>query len=150
MIFSPMFNTIKTRLSIAPLTIAPFSWGWDSNPSVPLIFHYLFPPHKQTLPMLSLRPTKPPYSLSRFNTSNAMINTWYRTSFRLETKSGYICRRSIQTLFSFHFLSSAYHLYAIDESNYLSPYVKVLIVSPQYGLRFFSSSILALYHFPHE
>jgi hypothetical protein len=106
-----MFNTVTTGLSIAPPTIAHFRWGWDSNPWVPLMLHYLFPPHRQTLPMFSLRPTKPPDSLSGFNTSanrsrrfcrnpmlstsNAMINTGYHTSFRLETKSGYICRRSI-------------------------------------------------------
>jgi hypothetical protein len=66
---------------------------------------------QQTLPLISLRSTKPPDSLSGFNTSanrsrrfcrnpmlstsSAMINTGYHTSFRLATKSGYICRRSI-------------------------------------------------------
>jgi hypothetical protein len=106
-----MFNTVTTGLSIAPPTIAHFRWGWDSNPWVPLMLHYLLPPHRQTLPMFSLRLTKPPDSLSGFNTStnrsrrfcrnpmlstsNTMINTGYRTSFRLETKSGYICRRSV-------------------------------------------------------
>jgi hypothetical protein len=75
------------------------------------MLHYLLPLHKQTLPMFSLRPTKPPDSLSGFSTSanrskrfcrnpmlstrSAMINTGYRTSFRLATKSGYICRRSV-------------------------------------------------------
>jgi hypothetical protein len=60
--------------------------------------------------MFSLRPTKPPDSLSGFNTStnrsmrfcrnpmlstsNAMINTGYHTSFRWETRSGYICRKN--------------------------------------------------------
>ena len=72
---------------------------------------YLLPPHRQTLPMFSLRSTKPPDSLSRFSTStnksrrfcrnpmrrtnNTTINTGYRTSFRMVTKSGYICRRSV-------------------------------------------------------
>jgi hypothetical protein len=58
-----------------------------------------------------MRPTKPPDSLRRFNTStnrpmrfcrkpilstsNAMINTWYCNSFRLETRSSYICRKSV-------------------------------------------------------
>jgi hypothetical protein len=64
-----MFNTVTTGLSIAPPTIAHFRWGWDSNPWVPLMLHYLLPPHRQTLPMFSLRPTKPPDSLSGFNTS---------------------------------------------------------------------------------
>jgi hypothetical protein len=106
-----MFNTVTTGLSIAPLAIAHFRWDWDSNPWVPLMLHYLLQPHRQTLPMFSLRPTNPPDSLSGFNTSSnrsmrfcrkpmlstssAMINTGYHTSFRLETRSGYICRRSI-------------------------------------------------------
>jgi hypothetical protein len=75
------------------------------------MLHYLLQPHRHTLPMFSLRPTKLQYSLRGFNTStnrsmrfcrkpmlstsNAMINTWYHTSFRLETNSGYICRRSV-------------------------------------------------------
>jgi hypothetical protein len=108
---SPMFNTITTGLYIAPLIIAHFRWGWDSNPWVPLMLHYLLQPNKQTLTMFSLRLTKPPDSLSVFNTStntsmrfcrkpmlstrSTMINIGYRTSFRLETRSGYICRKSI-------------------------------------------------------
>jgi hypothetical protein len=75
------------------------------------MLHYLLPPHRQNIPMFSLRPKNPPDSLSRFNTSanrsrifcrnpmlsmsNAMINTWYRTGFRLETTFGYIFRRSV-------------------------------------------------------
>jgi hypothetical protein len=106
-----MFNTITTWLSISPLAISHFRWDWDSNPWVPLMLHYLLPPHKETLPMFSLRRTKSPDSLSVFNTfsnrstqfcrnpmlskRSTMINTGYRTSFRLETKSGYICRRSV-------------------------------------------------------
>jgi hypothetical protein len=106
----PYVQHITTWLSIAPPTIAHFRWGWDSNPWVPLMLHYLLQPHRQNLPMFSLRPTKPPDSLSGFNTSanrsmrfcrkpmlstsNAMINTGYRTSFRWETRSGYICRKS--------------------------------------------------------
>jgi hypothetical protein len=106
-----MFNTITTGLSIAPLAIAHFKWDWDSNPWVPLMLHYLFPPHRHTLPMFSLRLTMPPYSLSRFNTSinrsrrffknpmlstsNTMIDTGYHTDFRLETKCGYIYRRIV-------------------------------------------------------
>ena len=67
--FSPMFNTVTTGLFIAPLDIFHFRWDWDSNPWVPLLLHYLLQPHKQTLPMFSLRPTKPPYSLIGFITS---------------------------------------------------------------------------------
>ena len=37
----PMFNITTTGLSIAPPTIDPFRWGWDSNPWVPLMLHYL-------------------------------------------------------------------------------------------------------------
>jgi hypothetical protein len=59
----PMFNTTTTGLSIAPPTIAHFRWGWDSNPWVPLMLHYLLQPHRKNLPMFSLRPTKPPDSL---------------------------------------------------------------------------------------
>jgi hypothetical protein len=92
-------------------TISHFRWGWDSNPWVPLMLHYLLQPYKQNLPMFSLIPTMPPDSLSGFNTSasrsmrfcrkpmlstsNAMINTRCRTSFRLETRCGYICRNNI-------------------------------------------------------
>jgi hypothetical protein len=109
--FSPMFKTVTTGLSIAPPTMAHLRWGWDSDPCVPLMLHYLLQPHRKTLPTFILRPKKPPDSLSGFNTSanrsmrfckkpmlstsSAMINTEYYTSFRLETSSGYICRKSI-------------------------------------------------------
>jgi hypothetical protein len=103
-----MFNTITTWLFIAPPAIAHFRWLWDSNPWNPLMLNFLFPSHRQTLPMISLRSTKPPDSLSGFNTFtnrsrifcinpmlstiNTMINTGYHTSFSLATKFGYICR----------------------------------------------------------
>jgi hypothetical protein len=106
----PMFNTTTIWLSIAPPTIDPFRWGWDSNPWVPLMLHYLLEPHRKILPMFSLRPTKPPDSLSGFitstnrsmrfcrkpmlSTSNTMINTGYCISFRWEIRSGYICRKN--------------------------------------------------------
>jgi hypothetical protein len=109
--FFYLFNTTTTGLSIAPPAIAPFRWGWDSNPWVPFMLHYLLKPHRQILPMFSLRPTKPPDSLSGFitltnrsmsfcrkpmlSTSNTMINTGYRTSFRWETRSGYICKKNV-------------------------------------------------------
>jgi hypothetical protein len=105
-----MFNRTTTWISIAPSTISHFRWGWDSNPWVPLMLHYLLQPHRHNIPMFSLRPTKPPDSLSRFSTStnrsmrfcrnpmlstsNTMINTGYRTSFRWEKRSGYICRNN--------------------------------------------------------
>jgi hypothetical protein len=63
-----MFNRDTTRLSIAPLAINHFRWGWDSNPWVPWMFHYLFQPHWKNLPMFILRLRNPPDSLSRFNT----------------------------------------------------------------------------------
>jgi hypothetical protein len=75
------------------------------------MLHFLLPPYRQTLPLISLRSKKPPNSLSRFNTStnrskifcrnlmrstsNATINTGYHTNFRLATKFGYIFRRSV-------------------------------------------------------
>jgi hypothetical protein len=106
-----MFKTVTTRLSIAPPTIPHFRWDWDSNPWVPLMLHYLRKPHRQILPMFSLRPKKPPDSLRGFITSanrsmifcrkpmlskiSTMINIGSRTNFRLETSSGYTCRRSV-------------------------------------------------------
>ena len=108
-----MFNTVTTGLSITPSAISHFKWGWDSNPWVPLMFHNPLQPHRHNLPMFSLRLKNPPDSLSGFSTStnrsmrfcrnpmlstrNAMINTGFHTSFKLETKSGYICRRSISS-----------------------------------------------------
>jgi hypothetical protein len=68
--FFPMFNTTTTWLSISPTAIAPFRWGWDSNPWVPLMLHYLLQPHKQILPMFILRSKNPPDSFSRFTTSS--------------------------------------------------------------------------------
>jgi hypothetical protein len=77
------------------------------------MLHFLFPPQRQTLHLISLRSTKLPDSLREFNTStnrskrfcrnpmlstsNAMINIGYHTSFRLATKFGYICRRSVSS-----------------------------------------------------
>jgi hypothetical protein len=106
----PMFKTTTTWLSIAPPSIAHFRWGWDSNPWVPLMLHYLLQTHRHNISMIILRSTKPPDSLSGFNTStnksmrfyrnpklsisSAMINTWYRMSFKWETRSSYICRKS--------------------------------------------------------
>jgi hypothetical protein len=74
------------------------------------MLHYLLQPHRHILPMFILRPTKPPDSLSGFSTStnmsmrfcrkpmlstrNSMINTRYCTSFRWDTRSGYICRKN--------------------------------------------------------
>jgi hypothetical protein len=70
------------------------------------MLHYLLQPQKNIL-MLILRLTKPPDSLKGFNksanksmrfcrnpmlsTSNSMINTGCHTSFRWETRYGYIC-----------------------------------------------------------
>jgi hypothetical protein len=75
------------------------------------MLHYLLQPHRQTLPMFIMRPTKPPDSFSEFSTfakmsmkfcrntmlstSSAMINIGYRTSFMLETRSGYIFKRIV-------------------------------------------------------
>jgi hypothetical protein len=104
-----MFITATSGLSIAPSTIAHFRWGWNSNPWVPLMLHYLLPLHRKNIPMFILRPKKTPDSLSGFNTSTnrsmrfcrnpmlstsiTMINTWYRTIFRWETRSCYVFRK---------------------------------------------------------
>jgi hypothetical protein len=106
-----MSNIVTKGLSIVPPSIVHFRWVWDSNPWDPLMFHLLLPPHRKNLRLISLWSTKPPDPLRRFNTSanrskrfcknpmlsksNAMINTWYHTGFRLVKKYGYICRRSI-------------------------------------------------------
>jgi hypothetical protein len=106
-----MFNIITKGLSIAPLSIAHFRWGWDSNPWDLLMLQFLLPPHRYNLPMISLRSKNPPDALRGFNTyanrsriffinpmlstSSDMINAGYHTSFRLATKSGYICRRRV-------------------------------------------------------
>jgi hypothetical protein len=106
----PMFKKTTTWICIAPPTIDNFKWGWDSNPWVPLMLHYLLKPHIHNLPMFSLRSIKPPDSLIELNTyanrsmifyrnpmlstSIAMINTKYHTCFRWETRFGYICRKN--------------------------------------------------------
>jgi hypothetical protein len=105
-----MSNILTTRLSIVTPTISHFRWVWASNPWDPLMLHFLLPLHRKKLPLISLRSTKPLYSLRGFNTStnrsnifcrnpmlstrNTMINIGYHTNFKLATKSGYICRRS--------------------------------------------------------
>jgi hypothetical protein len=100
-----MSNTTTIGLSIVPPTIAHFKWVWDSNHWDPLLFHFLLVPHRQILPLVILRLTKPPDSFNRFITStnrskrfcrnpmlstrNDMINIGYHTSFRLVINSGY-------------------------------------------------------------
>jgi hypothetical protein len=97
-----MFNTATTKPYIAKPTISPFKWGWNLNHSVPWMFHYHLRPPWQTRPMLKLKLTKPPSSLSgsststiRFrifyksqipSTSSTMINTRCHTSFGWEKK----------------------------------------------------------------
>jgi hypothetical protein len=90
---------------------SPFQVGLGFQPLGPIDVSLPLETHRQNLPMYNLRLKKPPYSLSRFNTyanrsmrfcrkpmlstSSAMINIGYRTSLRLETRFGYICRKSI-------------------------------------------------------
>ena len=106
-----MFNIVTTGLSIAPPAIAHFRWVWDSNPWDPFMFHFLLPPNRHNIPLISMQSTKPPDSLRRFitfsnrskrfyrnpmlSTSSTMINIGYHTSFRLATNSSYICRMSV-------------------------------------------------------
>jgi hypothetical protein len=90
---------------------SPFQVGLGFQPLGPIDVALPLETTQTDSSHVSLRPTKPPDSLSGFNTStnrsrrfcrkpmlstsNAMINTGYRTSFRLETRSGYTCRRSV-------------------------------------------------------
>jgi hypothetical protein len=108
-----MANIVTTWLSIVPPTIAHLWWVWDSNPWDSLMLHFLLLPHIQNLPLINKRSTKPQDSLSGFitsanrskrfcrnpmlSTSSTTINTGYHTSFRLATKSSYICRRSVSS-----------------------------------------------------
>jgi hypothetical protein len=75
------------------------------------MFDYPLKPQKNTLPMFSLRPKKPPNSSSEFSTSSnrsmrfcrnpmistssAMIKIGYHTSFKWDTRSSYICKKSV-------------------------------------------------------
>ena len=106
-----MFNIAISNLSIARPATTPFRWDWYFNHWVSLMSHFPLQPYRLNLPMLNLRPTKPPILLNKLitttnmsmifcknpmlSTSNAMTNAGYHTSFRLMTKSGYICRRSV-------------------------------------------------------
>jgi hypothetical protein len=62
--FFPMSNTTTTEPYIAPLTIVPFRWGWDFKNWVPWMLYYPLRPPRKTHPMLKLKPTKLPSSLS--------------------------------------------------------------------------------------
>jgi hypothetical protein len=81
-----MSNTVTTGLSIVPLAIAHFRRVWDSNPWDPWMLHFLLPPHKQNLPLISLRSTKPPDSLSGFSTSSNTSRRFCRNTM-LSTSS---------------------------------------------------------------
>jgi hypothetical protein len=90
--------------------------------------------------MLSLRPTMPPESLRGFSTSanssmrfcrkpmlstsNTMIKIGYLTSFRLETRSGYICRRSFLQVP----IGSSAH-FAMDLTASLRLWVAMILIS---------------------
>jgi hypothetical protein len=106
----PMFITTRTEPYIAQSTTSPFRWGWDFNHWVPWMLHYPLQPPRKTHPMLKLKPTKLPSSLSGFNTSTnrfrifcrspipstsiVMINTECHTSFRWEIIFGCTCRKN--------------------------------------------------------
>jgi hypothetical protein len=95
---------------IAQLATSPFRWGWDSNHWAPWMLHYLWRPPRMTRPLIHLKLTKPPGSLSgsstsanKFgifyispmpSTSSAMINTRCHISFRWATKCGCTCRKN--------------------------------------------------------
>jgi hypothetical protein len=105
-----MFNIATTEPFIDQLDTVPCRWGWDFNHWVPLMSHCPLHPHRQNNPMLNMRPKKPPIFLNEFitsdnmsiifyrnpmlSTNSVMINTRCRTSFRWETRSGCICRKS--------------------------------------------------------
>jgi hypothetical protein len=104
-----MFNTATKEPYIVEPTTSHFRWGWDFNHWVPWTLQYPLQPPTQTRHMLQLKLTKPPGSLSesststkRFRifcrslmkgTSNAIINTRCRTSFRWATNFGFTCRK---------------------------------------------------------
>ena len=106
----PMFNIATNDPYIAQPTTILFRWGWDSNHLVPWMLHYPWRPPQPTRPLLHLKLTKPPGSLSgsntsanRFNisyrspmesTSSAMINIGCHISFRWVTKFRCTCRKN--------------------------------------------------------
>jgi hypothetical protein len=102
-----MLNTTTTDQYIAQPATTPFRWGWDFNHWVPWMLQYPLRTPRKTPPMLQLKLTNPPGSLSGSNTfsnrfkifyrspmpitSRTMINTGCHTSFRWETKFGCTC-----------------------------------------------------------
>jgi hypothetical protein len=106
-----MFKIYTTDPYIAQPATTPFMWGWDFNHLVPWMLHYPLWPPRQTHPILKLKLTKIPGSLSGSITSanklriffrssipctrSSMINTGCHTSFRWEIKFGYTCRKNI-------------------------------------------------------
>jgi len=105
-----MSSTAITSLSITRLAITLFSWAWDSNHYVPL----MWPCHLQLLMQIQLmsgsKPIRKTTSLSTSNiftsrstklwrnqipsTSSNMINIECNTSFRWVAKSSFICKRN--------------------------------------------------------
>ena len=105
-----MLNIATIKPYIAQPATTPFKWDWDSNHWVPWMLHYPLRPPRTTHPLLQLKLTKPPGSLSgsstsanRFrisykspmtSTSSAMINIGCHISFRCATKFGCTCRKN--------------------------------------------------------
>jgi hypothetical protein len=105
-----MLNIATINPYIAQLAIDPFRWGCDSNHLVPWMLHYPLRPPRSTHPLLQLKLTNPPDSLSgsststnRFrilyrspmpSTSRAMKNTECHISFIWATKFGCTCKKN--------------------------------------------------------
>jgi hypothetical protein len=105
-----MFIIATTKPYIAQLATTPFKWDWDSNNWVPWMLHYPLWPPRANHPLIQLKLTKPPDSLSgsststnRFrtfyrspmpSTSNTMLNTRCHISFRWEKNFGCTCRKN--------------------------------------------------------
>jgi hypothetical protein len=105
-----MFNIATIDPYIDQLATTPFRWDWDSNHSFPWILQYPLRPPRLTCHLLPLKLTKPPSSLSGYNTStnrfrifyrspmpsasNAMINIGCHISFRWEIKFGCTYRKN--------------------------------------------------------
>jgi hypothetical protein len=109
----PIFRSVQhiyNRALHRSTPIFPFRWVWDFNHWVPLMLHYTLHPQRKNHPMLNMRKPKPLSLLNELRTSgdrsmifyrnpmlsanSAMINTECHTSFRWETRSGSICRKS--------------------------------------------------------
>jgi hypothetical protein len=109
-----MFTTTITYSYIDQPMTSPFKWGWDFSHWVPWMLHYPLRSLRQTRPMLKIKLTKLPSSLSRSSTydnifrifqripmpstRSAMTNRRCHTSFRSEIKFCFTHRNKCLTV----------------------------------------------------